>query len=156
MESRENCIAVWRRMQRMRRIELWKIGDGDGMTKAEKELLHGMYRLSELNTENPEIPVSELPRISHMQTSAISRLMKKMEADGLIVRKIDPNCRRNTLVSVTEKGKEQCKRNWEEVQDFWERVLALTPKDHIEQMLGFWDEIMDNMETVIAELPQKK
>lgn len=151
MESRENCAAVWNRMRRMRQIQLWRLSEG--MTKAETELLHGMYRLSE---QNPEIPVSELPRICHMQTSAISRLMKKMEADGLIVRKMDPNCRRNTLVSVTEKGKETCKRNWEEVKDFWERVLALTPKDHVEQMLCFWDEIMDNMETVIAELPQKK
>ena len=151
MESRENCIAIWKRMQRMRQIQMWRLCEG--MTKAETELLHGMYRLSE---QNSEIPVSELPRMCHMQTSAISRLMKKMEADGLIVRKIDPNCRRNTLVSVTEKGKETCRRNWEEVKDFWERVLALTPKDHVEQMLCFWDEIMDNMETVIAELPQKK
>ena len=151
MESRENCIAIWKRMQRMRQMQMYRLCDG--MTRAETGLLHGMCRLSE---QNPEIPVSELPRICHMQTSAISRLMKKMEADGLIVRKIDPNCRRNTLVSVTEKGKELCKRNWEEVKDFWERVLALTPKDHVEQMLCFWDEIMDNMETVIAELPQKK
>lgn len=151
MESRENCAAVWNRMRRMRQIQLWRLSEG--MTKAETELLHSMYHLSE---QNPEIPVSELPRMCHMQTSAISRLMKKMEADGLIVRKMDPNCRRNTLVSVTDKGKELCKRNWEEVKDFWERVLALTPKDHVEQMLCFWDEIMDNMETVIAELPQKK
>lgn len=151
MESRENCAAVWNRMRRMRQIQLWRLSEG--MTKAETELLHGMYHLSE---QNPEIPVSELPRMCHMQTSAISRLMKKMEADGLIVRKMDPNCRRNTLVSVTDKGKELCKRNWEEVQDFWERVLERTPKDHVEQMLRFWDEIMDNMEAVIAELPQKK
>ena len=60
------------------------------------------------------------------------------------------------LVSVTEMGKEQCRRNWEEVQDFWERVLARTPKEHIDQMLYFWDEIMDNMETVIEELSQEK
>ena len=91
-----------------------------------------------------------------MQTSAISRLMKKMEADGLIVRKVDPNCRRNTLVFVTEAGAEQCRRNWEEVQDFWERVLARTPEEHIDQMLCLWDEIMDNMETVIDELSQDK
>ena len=74
----------------------------------------------------------------------------------MIVRKIDPNCRRNTLVSVTEAGAEQCRRNWEEVQDFWERVLARTPEEHIDQMLCLWDEIMDNMETVIDELSQDK
>ena len=151
MESREDCAAVWNRMKRMRQIQMWKLCKG--MTKAETELLHVMCRLSE---KNPDIPVSQLPRICHMQTSAISRLMKKMETDGLIVRKIDPNCRRTMLVSVTEMGKEQCRRNWEEVQDFWERVLARTPKEHIDQMLYFWDEIMDNMETVIEELSQEK
>lgn len=151
MESKANCVDVWKRMQRMRQIQMWRLCDG--MTKAEAGLLHGMCKLS---LENPEIPVSELPRISHMQTSAISRLMKKMEENGLIIRKIDPNCRRNTLVSVTDKGKEQCKRNWEGITDFWERVLTLTPQEHIEQMLDLWDEIMDNMETVLAELPQKQ
>ncbi len=151
MESREDCAAVWSRMKRMRQIQMWKLCKG--MTKAENELLHVMCHLSE---KNPDIPVSQLPRICHMQTSAISRLMKKMEADGLIVRKIDSDCRRNMLVSVTEMGKEQCRRNWEEVQDFWERVLARTPKEHIDQMLCFWDEIMDNMENVIAELSQEK
>ncbi|MDO5805325.1 MAG: MarR family transcriptional regulator [Eubacteriales bacterium] len=151
MESRDHCAAVWDRMKRMRHIQMWKLCKG--MTKAETELLHVMCRLSK---KNPDIPVSQLPHICHMQTSAISRLMKKMEADGLIVRKIDPNCRRNTLVSVTEAGTEQCRRNWEEVQDFWERVLARTPEEHIDQMLCFWDEIMDNMETVIDELSQDK
>lgn len=151
MESRDHCVAVWDRMKRMRHIQMWKLCKG--MTKAETELLHVMCRLSK---KNPDIPVSQLPRICHMQTSAISRLMKKMEADGLIVRKIDPNCRRNTLVSVTEAGAEQCRRNWEEVQDFWERVLARTPEEHIDQMLCLWDEIMDNMETVIDELSQDK
>lgn len=151
MESREHCVAVWDRMKRMRQIQMWKLCKG--MTKAETELLHVMCRLSK---KNPDIPVSQLPQMCHMQTSAISRLMKKMEADGLIVRKIDPNCRRNTLVSVTEAGTEQCRRNWEEVQDFWERVLARTPEEHIDQMLCLWDEIMDNMETVIDELSQDK
>ena len=109
-----------------------------------------------LSKKNPDIPVSQLPQVCCMQTSAISRLMKKMEADGLIVRKVDPNCRRNTLVSVTEAGAEQCRRNWEEIQDFWERVLARTPEEHIDQMLCLWDEIMGNMETVIDELSQDK
>ena len=99
MESSEHCVAVWNRMKRMRQIQMWKLCEG--MTKAETELLHVMCRLSK---KNPDIPVSQLPQVCCMQTSAISRLMKKMEADGLIVRKVDPNCRRNTLVFVNSAG----------------------------------------------------
>ena len=124
MESRDDCAAVWDRMKRMRHIQMWKLCKG--MTKAETELLHVMCRLSK---KNPDIPVSQLPQMCCMQTSAIS---------------------------VTEAGAEQCRRNWEEVQDFWERVLARTPEEHIDQMLCLWDEIMDNMETVIDELSQDK
>lgn len=98
---------------------------------------------------------NRMKRMRQIQMWKLCEGMTKAETELLHVM-CRLNCRRNTLVSVTEAGAEQCRRNWEEVQDFWKRVLARTPEEHIDQMLCLWDEIMDNMETVIDELSQDK
>lgn len=56
-------------------------------------------------SNNPELSQHEIARMSHLAPPTISITLQKMEADGLIVRKIDEYDERRMRIYITEKGR---------------------------------------------------
>ncbi|HEX5096395.1 MAG TPA: MarR family transcriptional regulator [Acidimicrobiia bacterium] len=56
---------------------------------------------------NDALPLSELQRLLHPRYSqpGVSRLVQRMEADGLVVRRTDPDDKRASIVSLTSAGR---------------------------------------------------
>ncbi|MBQ6824811.1 MAG: MarR family transcriptional regulator [Clostridia bacterium] len=55
---------------------------------------------------NDSLTQLELARRTHLSTPAVSVTLQKMEAEGLVTRKADPNDQRAIRVQLTEQGKE--------------------------------------------------
>lgn len=65
--------------------------------------------------EEREIKVSEISKLMHVTSPTITQLLKGLEANGLIERRLDPTDRRVVGILLTERG-EEVARKAEETQ----------------------------------------
>ena len=68
-----------------------------GTSAAQRPVLEALW-------ERGEISPAELAKAAHVQGPPMSRMLKRMEATGLVKRRGDPDDRRRQLVSLTTKG----------------------------------------------------
>lgn len=94
------------------------------------------------------IYVSDLARDVHQPLPAISRGLRMMEADGLIVREADPADRRKTLVRITSKGYDACQQCEDALSDYFSCVMARLEPEQITQLNALRDVLMD---AILAE-----
>ena len=90
------------------------------------------YMLS-LLSGRAEVNQRELVQLMRVRPASASEMLHKMELDGLIERRVDRKDRRNTLVSLTEKGRtrEESDRNHRRIVS--EQLLsALTPEERLQ------------------------
>lgn len=73
-------------------------------------------------SENPGCRVQEISSAVHLSQSALSRLVGRLEADGLVERAMCQNDRRGIFVHLTDAGRER----YEEARPTHREVLART------------------------------
>ena len=103
------------------------------------------FTLLSIDPENGT-PSSSLGPIMGMEATSLSRILKKMEALGLIERKPNPEDGRGVLIYLTDFGKE--KREYSR-----ERVLTFnnTIKNHVsEDKLKHFQEVTDIINELIS------
>ena len=71
---------------------------------------------------NSEINQERIASHCNMNKGAVARSIRKLEDDGLIIRKIDNNNRRQNKISLTEKG-EKCIEESMKIIDDWENEV---------------------------------
>ena len=54
--------------------------------------------------KHPGLIQRELSDFFHLRNASVTNMLKNLERDGLIVRKVDPNSARNKRIYLTEKG----------------------------------------------------
>jgi DNA-binding MarR family transcriptional regulator len=57
-----------------------------------------------MNPSAPDLKVSEISKMLHVTSPTVTQLIKGLESNGLIERKIDPADRRAVGITLTEKG----------------------------------------------------
>jgi DNA-binding MarR family transcriptional regulator len=67
---------------------------------------------------------TELSEALHSSTARISSILGVLEKKGLVVREIDRDNRRNILVTLTDKGREQAALQEREMRNYMERTLV--------------------------------
>jgi DNA-binding MarR family transcriptional regulator len=67
---------------------------------------------------------TELSEALHSSTARISSILGTLEKKGLIVREIDRDNRRNILVTLTDKGREQAALREQKLRNQMAQVLA--------------------------------
>jgi DNA-binding MarR family transcriptional regulator len=75
-------------------------------------------------SENGQEKLSSVSRILLVAVSNLSGLVRRLEKEGLIVRKRDPGDDRVTIVEITQRGKDILKRCDDEKNRDMERILA--------------------------------
>lgn len=80
------------------------------------------------------IYVSELAEEIRKPLPAVSRELRQLEQDGLVVRQADPADRRKTLVRITPKGYEACQQCEEALRDYFACVIARLEPEQVAQM----------------------
>ncbi len=88
----------------VRQIGVWFESQMVGMSVAPQE----GHLLSYLRSYSP-CPIAELVRVFGQKHSTMTSMLDRLEEQGLIERKVNPDDRRSFLVSLTRKGKAEAK-----------------------------------------------
>ncbi|MFT8593392.1 MAG: MarR family transcriptional regulator [Bifidobacterium sp.] len=86
------------------------------MKKANRESQGEPLILSILMRKGEQTP-SRLAEFSGSSSARISAVLGTLEKKGMITRRIDPDDRRNILVSITSQGKERIENNHREMRE---------------------------------------
>ncbi len=92
--------------------------------------LSALGLLARLHQQGP-MPAAALARAERLQPQSLSRLIAKLDADGLIERQPDPIDRRALMIAITLGGRRALKRDMDARRDWLEAALAtvLTPAE---------------------------
>ncbi len=110
-----------------------------------------------LNIEKKGTPSTSLGPKMGMEPTSLSRTLKSMEDNGLILRKADEHDKRKSLIFLTNEGLEKRKKARDVVVTFNEKLHGNLPKskvkaffDVMDKVDGILDELLeDNKETVL-------
>ncbi len=101
-----------------------------------------------LNVEKEGTPSTSLGPKMGMESTSLSRTLKKMEAEGIIIRRDDKEDKRKSLVFLTDKGVSMRKQAREVVLDFNKKLYDKIPPEEIR---NFFDTMM-KVDSVVSEL----
>lgn len=109
------------------------------------------YSMTELETighlaRNASLLPTELAALTHVKTQTMSQILKKLEADDMIVRTPSNNDRRKVFISLTTHGAEMV-ANTKYAKDEWLKELieqALDPEERkrLESALPVLDKLL--------------
>ena len=120
----------------------------EGCPKCHFPMLEGIIHTINMHGQNGAISVSDLAGELHQTLPAISRALRLMEADGLLIRETAPDDRRKTLVRITPKGYDACGKCEDALSDYFSSVMARLEPEQIAQLNALRGALMD---AVLAE-----
>lgn len=100
--------------------------------------------------------VSTIAEHLKVTPSAISRMLKGLEEKELIERKVNKNDRRNTYVTLTEKGKKVTKRVEAEMNEFTKNVISGMGEEDSRTLIRLFNKLVDTMEAEIKRHKETK
>ena len=100
--------------------------------------------------------VSTIAEHLKVTPSAISRMLKGLEEKGLIERKVNKNDRRNTYVTLTEKGKKVTKKVELEMNEFTKNVISSMGEEDSKTLIRLFNKLVDTMEAEIKRHNETK
>lgn len=124
----------------------------EGLSPGEAQLL----TVIECKEKEEKIRVSGIAERMNVSSPAVSRMLKKLEEQGLIERNIDKEDRRNTYVKTTESGDklvEQIKYN---LHDFAGSVLSQMKEEDYERAIAFLNELYDAAEEKLSKIRKEQ
>lgn len=126
--------------------ELHDYGTGELYTQTE---VHTVTRIE----ENPGITASKIAEDTYRTKSAVSQMLSKLEAKGLIYRERDPNNGKQHFLYVTAKGKHLsiCHKSYDEANIPLEEMIDLFGLDAVEKFA----DIMEYMSRHTLKRQQK-
>ena len=98
--------------------------------------------------QNGAVYVSDFAREAHQPLPAISRSLRQLEQDGLVLREADPADRQQTLVRITPEGYAACARCEDALSDYFACVMARLTPEQVQQMNTLRGALMD---AILAE-----
>lgn len=125
----------------MNQIRKIRIGDlFPEMTKADGVAL---MAINYFNKERQDrvLTVSELAEKIHTKPSAVSRTLKNLEEQGMIVRTVNKADRRNTYVTLSEYGRETCEKIEHRMSDFAEAVLKRMDEGDLRRLIAYLNQL---------------
>jgi MarR family transcriptional regulator, transcriptional regulator for hemolysin len=109
-----------------------------GLGPSRMALLHALYQAG-------EITQTELQRHVGVEGPVITRIVKQMEADGCITRRVDPLDNRYTLVALAPAGYQMIDEARQVKAAFEARLLTGLSADDKAQLLRILQHIHDNL-----------
>ena len=100
--NKELVEKVMKGMMKFRKFHHPKLSDD--ISRMEGSIIFWLVKSEKM--ENKSVNVSELAEGLHVSMQSISRTLKSLENKGYIVREVDSDNRRNTLIKLSKKGNE--------------------------------------------------
>lgn len=127
---KEEMTSMWRRKQGLDKVPIT-----EGLTRLEALALQQIWTVTKTDPEKKGIYVSDLAKRMRVMPPSASRTLKTLEERGLVYREADPESRRNTCISLTEKGEEVRAKCMEAIGALMERVIDRMGKEDMEKLI---------------------
>ncbi len=101
-------------------------------------------------------PSTKLAQLLGMKNSSLTRLLKKMEKDGCIYRRVSPDDKRVVKIFLTEKGVQRRKIAKKVVLDFNQKLLDKVDKEDMKTFFKVFDIIKEQVAVELGDLPAKE
>jgi DNA-binding MarR family transcriptional regulator len=105
--------------------------------------------------EKEGTPSTRLAQQLGMKNSSLTRVLKKMEVNGCIIREVDQNDKRIIRIFLTPKGVEKRKIAKKKVLEFNERLIEKTNEKDLESFFKVFDIIKEQVAKEIEEATNK-
>jgi len=130
MESTEFCSDILEAIRRMQKLKMkHPIKD---LNEGEHFFLHILNSLIQAsNTDS--VYVSTISRELNISGPAVSKMLRNLEAKQMIRRETDISDRRNTFVSITDKGRIAKEEADAYVYGFFSKVYEKVGKDNLDK-----------------------
>lgn len=102
------------------------------------------------------VTVSELAERVHAQNSAVSRSLRNLEEQGLIERTVNRADRRNTCVTLTEKGKKKQEEIAATMGEFGRSVVSQMSDEDVRRLTACLKEMYEIARQEIEKRNRKK
>jgi DNA-binding MarR family transcriptional regulator len=112
-----------------------------GMSQVRRQLLA-------LLAEEREVSHAALAQHLGVDGAAVTRLVKSLESQGAVSRRLDPHDNRFTLASLTEAGEELVAGLRSAHQQYQARLLAGVSRDEQEAVVRVLQRVRDNIQQV--------
>ena len=131
--NKELVEKVIKGMMKFRKFHHPKLSDD--ISRMEGSIIFWLVKSEKM--ENKSVNVSELAEGLHVSMQSISRTLKSLENKGYIVREVDSDNRRNTLIKLSKKGNELVEKKKKDVEGYFERVFSLKRYSSIKEVYIF-------------------
>ncbi len=101
-------------------------------------------------------PSTRLAQLLGMKNSSLTRLLKKLEKNGCIYRKVSPDDKRVVKIFLTEKGVQRRKIAKKVVLDFNQKLLNKIDEEEMKTFFKVFDIIKEQVAIELGDLPAKE
>lgn len=101
------------------------------------------------------LSICELGRRLNTTQPAVTQLVNRLEAKGLVVREADENDRRSVLVRATQQGFKAFKKEYELTLDAMDEIVARMGDERAEQLFELLGEFAECAQSVIGDKKSK-
>ena len=110
------------------------------------KLTLGQPKVLDYLWENNGAMQKDIAKGCHIEPASLSTILNGMEKNGLIIRNIDKQSRRNINIFMTEKGKKVCERIKQEFTEIDSKALFYFSEKEIKQLTEYMIKIYHNLE----------
>lgn len=144
MDNAELHQALWRLMRRFGRLNMAHVfGDA---AKGQPVILQMLLQHRAEQPDSPGMYVYHVVEQMGASPPAISRMLRAMEAGGLIRRSVDSENRRNTFIHLTDKGVREV-AVWQTRMECMAGSLAQQMgEEDMKTLFRLWGRLLDIME----------
>jgi DNA-binding MarR family transcriptional regulator len=138
--SREEELII-QRMFELTTKAMPKFERCTGISQSRLEILRELFEAEEINQR-------ELQKKVNIDHAAVTRHLKQLEENGMVIRRKNPDDNRFTYVQLTDEGKSKVAAYCEEKQRFISRVLKDFSKEESSGLLEMLTRIKGNIELI--------
>jgi DNA-binding MarR family transcriptional regulator len=108
-------------------------------------------QLLPLLRDHGEVSHATLQRWLGVDGATVTRLVKQLESEGAVNRRLDPADNRFTLVSLTETGKQMAAELHERRRQFQRRILAGVSREEQKTVIRVLEQVHTNLEAIARD-----
>ncbi|RUT29615.1 MarR family transcriptional regulator [Paenibacillus zeisoli] len=108
-----------------------------GISSSRFEILHQLDQVEEINQ-------SMLQKVINIDSAAITRHLKQLEADGMVSRRKNPEDNRVTFVRLTDDGRKHIEGYKIEKLSFMDQIFKDFSKEEIDSLADFLERMQNN------------
>lgn len=108
----------------------------NGVTEQQWRVIRALYELGESNAQ-------ELARASSILSPSLSRIISRLDADGILVRKVSPDDQRETILKLSAKGQRLHEKIGGPVEAKYREIQKRMCPDKLASLYELLNELVD-------------